>query len=139
MNVQKEADLTARLLAAASVLANAYNLDVPEGLRMTTGDRHECELQRLEATALFLEQMVLETAHPGLSEKMSGYSEILVLNKTNDEDLSAIDGVGKDAVKALRKTLKGKKEVGDGENDSQSQLVQEGGDGGAYGSGEGNI
>lgn len=123
MDIQKEAELRSRVLAAAMVLADAYRVEVPAAFGAVSGNRFERELQRLEATAVFLEALVLETAQPGLSKKLDGYTDLRVLRSTEDDDLMQIDGVGKGTVKAIRKALS---READGEDISQSELVREG-------------
>ena len=135
MDVQKESELRARILAAAEVVGEAYRVAVPEGLRTATGNRFERELQRLEAMTSFLEEVALETAQPGLSKKLNGYTDLNVLRQTDDEDLMQLDGVGKSSVKAIRKALK--REEANGESDSQGELVREDSESETDGSGEG--
>ena len=105
MDIEKEAALRGRILAAANVLSDAYKIAIPDALRSASGNRFEREISRLDAMATFLEALVLETAQSGLSKKLGEYSEISVLRRTEDEDLLQIDGIGKSTVKAIRKSL----------------------------------
>lgn len=123
MNIQKEAELRSRVLAAAGILAEAYHVEVPSALRAVSGNRFEREIQRLEATAEFLEVLALETAQPGLSAKLAGYTDLSVLRSTEDDDLMQIDGVGKGTVKAIRKALS--RDKANGEDNDQGELVRE--------------
>lgn len=104
---RREMDAISRILAAFEVLAAKHGLAIPDGLETVSGPRPERRAKRLEAMAMFVEGVALETIQPGLASKLAahGYTEIAVLRHTEDEDLLALDGVGKAALRELRRGL----------------------------------
>jgi hypothetical protein len=103
----RERNARSRILEAATVLARQQPVDVPVELSVVEGDRQTRHVKQLEATAQFMECLALENVQTGLSGKLGavGYTSLAVLRQTSDEDLMALDGIGRKTVDALRKTL----------------------------------